>query len=47
MARMRRKFADVRKAAADKKAAAIRDQHRASYGRNLGKTKFAPIKKLW
>ena len=44
MARMRRKFADVRKAAADKKAAATRDDYRRTYSQNLGRTKFKPTK---
>ena len=39
MARMQRKFADVRKAAADK-AAATRDDYRRTYSQNLGKRKF-------
>ena len=41
---MRRKFADVRKAAADKKAAATRDDYRRTYSQNLGRTKFKPTK---
>ena len=42
---MRRKFADVRKAAADKKAAATRDDYRRTYSQNLGRTKFKPTKR--
>ena len=43
MARMQSKFADVRKAAADK-AAATRDDYRRTYSQNLGRTKFKPTK---
>ena len=42
MARMQRKFADVRKAAADK-AAATRDDYRRTYSQNLGKRKYATL----
>ena len=42
---MRRKFADVRKAAADKKAAATRDDYRRTYSQNLGRKKFRPTKR--